>query len=339
VRLGFNTGVSGSDLAGAPFLSITGFDPTGVSPNSGRTDVITHVSDALSYTKGKHEMRFGGEIRRVGIEEFGAGGGNNDGGRGNFFFNGTQGPWGGLLSVTGYDTNIAALADFLAGYVYQSTILSGDVRRHVDQNLANLFAQDSWRLNRQLNINLGLRWDFEGPMHDGRQDLSTFDPNRGGLVVVGRDIEDLYPRSWKNFSPRLGFTYQPNGRDDLVMRGGLGLFYDTPSISPFLDQASLANNNAIVQIGYVGSKGRRLNIVRDINQAAMGSGFVRGTNAAGFTFQQQTRPYFAQFPNFGVIDQLESVGISSYNSLQTTLRTRNWHGVISQLSYTLAHNR
>ncbi|PYQ86718.1 MAG: TonB-dependent receptor [Acidobacteria bacterium] len=410
VRLGFNTGVSGSDLAGAPFLSITGFDPTGVSPNSGRTDVITHVSDALSYTKGKHEMRFGGEIRRVGIEEFGAGGGNNDGGRGNFFFNGTQGPWGGLLSVTGYDTNIAALADFLAGYVYQSTILSGDVRRHVDQNLANLFAQDSWRLNRQLNINLGLRWDFEGPMHDGRQDLSTFDPNRGGLVVVGRDIEDLYPRSWKNFSPRLGFTYQPNGRDDLVVRGGLGLFYDTPSMSPFLDQASLANNgaigveanpagskpvyqitrngytiapsqaifpanislsgnnvinlfsvspdfrpayvtsynvnvektlgrNAIVQIGYVGSKGRRLNIVRDINQAAMGSGFVRGTNAAGFTFQQQTRPYFAQFPNFGVIDQLESVGISSYNSLQATLRTRNWHGVISQLSYTLAHNR
>ena len=155
VRLGFNTGVSGTDLAGAPFLSITGFDPTGVSPNSGRTDVITHVSDALSYTKGKHEMRFGGEIRRVGIEEFGAGGGNNDGGRGNFFFNGTQGPWSGLLSVTGYDTNIAALADFLAGSVYQSTILSGDVRRHVDQNLANLFAQDSWRLNRQLNINLG----------------------------------------------------------------------------------------------------------------------------------------------------------------------------------------
>jgi hypothetical protein len=409
VALGFNTGVSGSDLAGAPYLSITGFDPTGVSPNSGRTDVTTHLSDTLSYTRGPHEIRMGGEIRRVGIEEFGAGGGNNAGIRGNFFFNGTQGPWRSLLSVPGYDTNIAALADFLAGYVYQSTILSGDIRRHVAQNLFNLFAQDSWRVSRQLNINLGLRWDFQGPMHSDQPDLSTFDPTRGGLIVVGQQIEDLYPRSWKNFSPRLGVTYQPNGRDDLVVRGGFGIFYDTPSISPFLDQASLANNgaigveanpagvkpvyqitknaytivpnqaifpsnvsisgnnvinlfsvspdfqpayvtsynvnvertlgrNAIAQVGYVGSKGRRLNIVRNINQAAIGSGFVNRPDAAGFTYQQQTRPFFQQFPNFGVIDQLESVGISSYNSLQASVRTRSWRGIISQFSYTLAHN-
>src|SRR5207247_10921468 len=140
-------------LARAPYLSITGFDPTGISPNSGRTDVTTHVSDALSYTKGQHEMRFGGEIRRVGIEEFGAGGGNNDGGRGNFFFNGTQGPWRGLLSGSGYDTNIAALADFLPGYVYQSTIRSRDLGRQVDQHLLHLFAQDSGRGSRQLAPN------------------------------------------------------------------------------------------------------------------------------------------------------------------------------------------
>jgi hypothetical protein len=78
--------------------------------------------------------------------------------------------------------------------------------------------------------------------------------------------------------------------------------------------------------------------VRNINQAAVGSGFVNRPDAAGFTYQQQTRPFFQQFPNFGVIDQLESVGISSYNSLQATVRTRSWHGVISQFSYTLAHN-
>ena len=78
--------------------------------------------------------------------------------------------------------------------------------------------------------------------------------------------------------------------------------------------------------------------MRNINQAAIGSGFVDRPDAAGFTYQQQTRPFFQQFPNFGVIDQLESVGISSYNSLQATLRTRNWRGIISQFSYTLAHN-
>ena len=165
VALGFNTGVSGSDLAGAPYLSITGFDPTGVSPNSVPIPATTHVSDSLLYTKGQHEMRVGGEIRRVAIEAVGPGG-LQCRIRGNFFFNGTQGPWRGLLSVPGYDTNIAALADFLAGYVYQSTILSGNIKRDVDQNLFNLFAQDSWRVTRQLTVNLGLRWDFEGPMYN-----------------------------------------------------------------------------------------------------------------------------------------------------------------------------
>ncbi len=407
--LGFNTGANTPVLAGAPYLSITGFDPTGVSPISGRNDITWHISDGLSYTNGKHQMRFGGEVRRVRIDEEGAGGGNNDGGRGNFFFSGTQGPWSGLLGQSGYDTNIAALADFMAGYIYQSTILSGNVNRLVFQNLSNLFAQDTWQATRNLSLNFGVRWEYQGPMHDGQSDLSAFDPSKGGLVVVGKQIASLYPAFWKTFSPRVGFAYQPVGRGDLVIRGGFGLFYDTPAISPFLDQASLANNgaigvnanpagsnpvyqitrnaytivpgqpifpssislsgnnvinlfsvspnfqppsvmnfnlniekslgnNAVLQVGYVGTEGRHLNIVRDINQAALGSGFVSGTNAAGFTYQQQSRPYFSQFPNFGVIDELESTGTSNYNGLQTTLRIRNWHGLISQFSYTWAHS-
>ena len=100
--------------------------------------------------------------------------------------------------------------------------------------------------------------------------------------------------------------------------------------------------NAVLQIGYVGTLGRRLLSLRDINQAALGSGFnnsqvvTPGGNV--FSFQQASRPYFSQFPNFGVIDEIQGIGTSSYNGLQTTLRTTSWHGLVSQFNYTYAHS-
>jgi hypothetical protein len=96
--------------------------------------------------------------------------------------------------------------------------------------------------------------------------------------------------------------------------------------------------NAVLQVGYVGMEARRLLVVTDINEAAVGSGFIPGTDAQGFTFQQASRPYFSQFPNFGVINQISSSGTSNYNSLQVTLRTRVWHGVSTQFNYTWAHS-
>jgi hypothetical protein len=70
---------------------------------------------------------------------------------------------------------------------------------------------------------------------------------------------------------------------------------------------------AVFQVGYVGSEGRKLNIVTNINQ-----------NKA--------------FPNFGSILQLNSIGTSNYNALQSTFRIRSWHGLTSQFAYTWAHS-
>ena len=70
------------------------------------------------------------------------------------------------------------------------------------------------------------------------------------------------------------------------------------------------------QVGYVGSEGRRLTIMQNINQ-----------NGA----------FTAQYPNYGSIIQLNSIGNSNYNSLQTTLKIRSWHGFTSQFSFTWAH--
>jgi hypothetical protein len=73
------------------------------------------------------------------------------------------------------------------------------------------------------------------------QDLSVFLPSRG-LVVAGQGIPAIYPRDFLNFSPRVGFAYQPRDSGNLVVRGFYGIFFDTPPIIPFLDNVFLLNN-------------------------------------------------------------------------------------------------
>jgi len=117
--------------------------------------------------------------------------------------------------------------------------------------------------------------------------------------------------------------------------------YNLFSISPNLRPAYTFNFNVNVErslgskslftIGYVGSESRKLLSNIDINPAALGSN--GGTTAQ----QNATRPYGARFPNYGTINQVSSIGNSNYNSLQTTLKTTNWHHLTSQFAYTWAH--
>jgi hypothetical protein len=86
-------------------------------------------------------------------------------------------------------------------------------------------------------------------------------------------------------------------------------------------QKSFGNGMAVWQIGYVGSEGRKLSVMLDINQ-------LPNTHADGA---------LTQFPNYGGINQLNSIGTSNYNALQSTLRLRAWHGLSSSFAYTWAH--
>jgi len=76
----------------------------------------------------------------------------------------------------------------------------------------------------------------------------------------------------------------------------------------------------MLQVGYVGTEGRRLLSLIDINQLPLGG--------------VGSRPY----PNFGVIDEIQSIGTSNFNSLQALLKTTSWHGITSQLSYAWSHS-
>jgi hypothetical protein len=391
--------ITGSTTSNAPKLQITGFDTTGPTPPLGRIDASGQIADNLSWVKGKHEAKFGGEYRHVQLDEF-----YHRNSQGNYKFDGTEGGWDlskSTLASGVTDSSVIArlnsLADFLAGDVHSGAVTIGDSERTVYVNTFSAFAQDSYQLTKQLNINFGLRYDYVQPFRDSKQDLSVFRPDlvpSTGLAVQGNQVSSLYDPYYTSVSPRIGASYQI--AQHTVVRAGAGLYYDTPNLNPFLDnrpgnsapngvesnpagtnQVSAlgrssyvwqANVNSlltsastgifsiqkgfrpstnlnynlqleqsitpslIAQLGYVGSQGRHLLSIIDINQS-----LPKATDV-NKNFNQNSRPYYTAYPNYSNINDIESIGDSNYNSLQATLRASNLHHFSAQLAYTWSHS-
>jgi hypothetical protein len=95
-----------------------------------------------------------------------------------------------------------------------------------------LYAQDDWRVNQRLTLNLGLRWDANvGLLFDQTNNrtielLRQLDDPRAREITGDADQLARTTPSWKEFQPRLGFAYDPTGDGRSVVRGGYGLFYD-----------------------------------------------------------------------------------------------------------------
>ena len=147
-------------------------------------DIYGHqaqFSDTLSWTLGKHYLRFGGSI----IRHVSGGTGSEPGTAvlGTFTFkNATTAPF-----------NQLTLADVQN---YTQPINFGIDRYELPQWLLTGFVQDSFRVRRDLTIDLGLRYD--------RQTLTD---------------------ATKNFAPRIGFSWNPLGDSRTAIRGGYGMYY------------------------------------------------------------------------------------------------------------------
>src|SRR6266403_719309 len=242
---------NGQPIFGAPNIQIGNFEQIGLTPPEGRSDLTWHITDIVSYSMGAHQLRFGGEFRRGRVNEF-----YHRRGTGKFVFDGSQGPWDGATGcgaaartaacasffsptgVSSFGTNAFSLADYLAGQVSTSSIAVGNPERTVHVNAMNFYFQDSWQWSKKLSINYGMRYEYFGPLHSSDKDLSVFIPNKG-LVIQGAGIDNIFPPDRNNFAPRLGFAYQ--AKDDMVVRGSFGVFYDQININPFLDFRPPAN--------------------------------------------------------------------------------------------------
>lgn len=381
IAAGLNTGVpQNGSLGGSPALRISNFAGVSATQPLGRIDTTGHITENLSYTAGRHQLKFGGEYRRANFDIF-----YDTNKRGTFNWDGTRGPW---AQDAGVSAPLRSLADFMAGYITNTngaTIVRGQLQRDYRQNTFDWWMHDNWQVNQKLNLNFGVRWSYVGPLYDIDNSITSFVQGRG-FVNVGKE-NPMWPKDWNNFAPRFGFAY--NWRPKTVIRGSYGFFYDVPPLNfivantgmpnggsagvhanpagpdpvftqtrnginivagqaifpdgvtptnvgafgvspdfrtPYVQNFNLniqqqLNSNTVLQVGYVGSTGRKLSLLRSINPTL-------GLN--------QPRLLAQQFPTLGSINILETIANSNYNSLQTQLRMTRWKNFTATANYTFA---
>ncbi|HXM21645.1 MAG TPA: carboxypeptidase regulatory-like domain-containing protein [Terriglobales bacterium] len=220
--LGF-TNVKSDDPAGTapPIMLTTSFN---LGPNpQGPTkihDVTFHWQDSVSVTRGRHNMKFGADIRRV---------------RNNFDFdfdNNGVFDFGNNQNFTGNP-----LADFVGGFFDNFSQFSRAVYG-IRTTSWHFFGQDSWKVRNRLTLSYGLRYEYNTPLQDPHNEVQGFFPGQQSTRFPGAPKGILYAGDpgtpnpgltfpdRNNFAPRFGFAWDMLGNAKLVMRGGFGIFYD-----------------------------------------------------------------------------------------------------------------
>lgn len=205
-----------------------------------------NIADAVTNVRGTHVLQFGTEFRRTSIagEYMARTNGDLDYDNWAFFLTGHGASGGG------------------------SDLDQGDTRRHFKMNDYGFFLQDDWKVRKGLNLNLGVRWEYFAWPTDTAGRIGNyftpamaqqagvepgfyipteskifqpgFDPIQIGLVVrpgtpvnldqvhKAKHRSTIFP-DYNNFSPRVGFAWQPAKLSRVVLRGGYGIFFDRPS--------------------------------------------------------------------------------------------------------------
>jgi Carboxypeptidase regulatory-like domain len=227
-----NTGVTDPLTGGFPNIN-AGFGPFlgGVNnrPQYFSPNPLYNFQDGISYLRGKHSFKFGGEVAHMESDSA-----VYAGGRGIFNFNGG--------AAFGGSTK---LEDFFAGTPsgppYAGQVLAGNPALKVTYMMAAGYVQDDWRVTQKLIVNLGLRYEYFTPFKEASGLLGNFDPNLG-MVQQGRGIDRLYNGDHRGFGPRIGFAYDVTGRGTTVVRGGVSIIRSSLVPLDFLAPFGLENN-------------------------------------------------------------------------------------------------
>jgi len=271
---------------GLPGISFTTFagltDPT---PRRELDQTFT-FSDTVSWSRGKHNWRFGGDYRRI-LQSFRSA----RNAEGSFVFTGfatsqfASGS-GAPVADTGYD-----FADFLLGLPQQTTLQSGTNSYNFRANSFDVFAQDDFRFRPSLSFNLGLRYEYNGPYTEARNQIANLDVAAGfagaASVLPGQvgAFNGVYPASLirpdrNNFAPRIGIAWKP--MKQTVVRAGYGINYNLAQYGNIIQNFAFQPPFAVTST----------NISSPANVLTLQSGFPPATAAVTNNF--------AVDPNYGL---------------------------------------
>lgn len=241
------------------------------------------IYDNLSWVKGRHSLKMGGEILRT-----------------NYVRSEAAAPTGDFQFLQGYTSRTAAndgtgnaLATMLLGLPNQGNRQITPTRIDGEQYALSLYVQDDIRLSRKLTLNVGLRYEVAPPIYDTRKQIASVDYSKvpwpteifatGNTGVLRPTLFTcglgIYPKGCaytdkNNFSPRVGIAW--NVLPKTVIRAGGGIFY------------ALTDYNGLLQL----ARGLPTNISQNLNAA---SNFV---------------PSFRGFDIFGPSAQVGTVALS-----------------------------
>ena len=204
-------------------------------------DNVYQVNDSVSWVKGKHNLKFGGEVRMLQFNVR-----RLTQGSGEFDFSPAQ------TSSTGTATGVGgdAVASSLFG-LSDTTTLNYGAFSGVRYKDFSFYGQDSYKFSSRLTLNYGLRYDLDLPATEAFNRFSAVDPtlpNPGAGNILGaytyfgtgtgrngrKRPQDIYHKA---FGPRVGFAYSINSKT--VLRGGYGIFYEALKEGSFADQDGL----------------------------------------------------------------------------------------------------
>jgi Carboxypeptidase regulatory-like domain/TonB dependent receptor len=215
-----------------PVLATFDINPEfgGASTNFDQQDIDNtfNFADTLAWTHGKHTFRMGVEYRHYQINLFN-----------NFAENG-------FLLFDSFN-------DFLQGNLGngESFVGTGITNRAFRGNDIGAYFQDDWKITRRLTLNLGIRYDYIGPLTDTQDRVGNFDPSRldtvaqavagpgllNGFILpssasfgsitgtTGVSPSTLFTNSPHNFAPRVSLAWDPKGDGKTSVRAGYGIYY------------------------------------------------------------------------------------------------------------------
>ena len=226
---------------GMPPITIGTFGAGLGNQNAGRPDregpsPFEDWQDNVSYLRGKHTINFGGEFIWASAEQ------NVDNKRGNIIaFNGGDSP-----GVTDCGGSSCPLEDFFSGSPSLGSTNVGNSFRQMHWNMWALYIEDHWQLEKNLMLSMGLRYEYAQPIKEVHNLYANFDPGSStGLIQQGASGEpSLYSADPHDIAPRLGFDWNTNGKGTMVVRGGIGIYYNQFIGRYIMDNAPPTNGSA-----------------------------------------------------------------------------------------------
>ncbi len=218
--LGFKYDSSLDIAMGPPFIQVNGYTTVG-DPITGPRNSYENAYDytgSVSWVHGRHDLKFGGGFQ-------------------NLHVNALQG-----IATNGFFVVVPfpmtdAFASFLIGQPVFFLQGRGDFNRNISGKSLNGYVQDTFKANRRLTLNLGLRYDLPFPYTEGKNRQTLWIPGRQSTVMPDAPAALLYPGDEgvpagliptfkKAFAPRVGIAWDPTGSARWLITSAYGIYYE-----------------------------------------------------------------------------------------------------------------